>query len=235
MTLGLFISSVLAPALFWSGYLYYKDRFQPEPLLKFGSAYLAGIAAALVCLLALRLLPLIGVPDDPSALMETGGWPFLAHSLAVTGFVEELFKFLPFILIVVRYRCFDEKTDGIIYASAIALGFASFENMRALVLLSGWELYGRAFASPLTHTMFASIWGYLVGIARLKQKRLWGPSILGLILAATAHGVFNFLATSSKLRLGAALFILVIWIWQIRKLEKSPSTGKRSGPASPIK
>ncbi|NIO48972.1 MAG: PrsW family intramembrane metalloprotease, partial [Candidatus Aminicenantes bacterium] len=54
---------------------------------------------------------------------------FLFYSIGITGIVEEFFKFLPFIIVIARFKSFDEKIDGIIYASVIALGFASYENM----------------------------------------------------------------------------------------------------------
>jgi RsiW-degrading membrane proteinase PrsW (M82 family) len=223
------LSGIIAPALFWSGYLYYKDRYRPEPLLKFGSCYLLGLAAAGACLGAYRLLELAGAAIDPSALMETGGWKYLGYSITATGLVEELFKLLPFVLVAVRFRSFDEKTDGIIYASAIALGFASFENLRALSVLGGWELWGRAVASPLTHAVFASIWGYKVGLARIRKKPLWMPAALGLAMAAAAHGLFNFFTVSPELRLGAALGILGVWIWIIRVLEKAAPKRAQKG------
>ncbi len=226
MTLGIFLAGIFAPALFWTGYFYYKDRFQPEPLVKFGTAYLLGIASAGVCLGAYALLPLIGIPQDPSALMEAGGLRSLLYGVGVTGFLEESVKLLPFVLIVDRFRSFDERTDGIIYASAIALGFASFENFRFLSVLQGWELYGRAIASPLTHAAFASLWGYPIGLARIRGKSMAGGLVGGLALAALAHGLFNFLTVSPKLRLGAALVVLCIWVWIIWTLEKYDRAGK---------
>jgi RsiW-degrading membrane proteinase PrsW (M82 family) len=89
-----------------------------------------------------------------------------------------------------------------------------------MVYMEGFELFGRAFASPLTHTIFASIWGYTVGIARMRHKPLLSASLKGLALAAVAHGSFNFFTTSPALRIAASLLILVIWIWRIRVMEK---------------
>lgn len=231
MTVQILLAGIFAPALFWSGYLYYKDRFQPEPLMKFGTAYLLGLAAAAACLGLYALLPLVGIPNDPSALMETGGLDYFIYCLGITGALEESVKLIPFVLIVARFRSFDEKTDGIIYASALALGFASFENFRILAFLRGWELYGRAIASPLTHAVFASMWGYPVGLAKLRKKRMAGPAIFGLVAAASAHGLFNFFTVSPKLRLVAALLVLIIWIWQIRTLEIRKGAGKRGKTA----
>jgi RsiW-degrading membrane proteinase PrsW (M82 family) len=220
MPLWIIFAGILTPAIFWIAYFGFKDRLQPEPFLKIGTAYLLGIGSALVVVQVLRLLPLMGLPDDPSLLMESQRLGYLLYSICVTGPLEEFFKFLPFLVFVLNFRAFDEQIDGIIYASLIALGFASYENIQYLAYMDGLELFGRAFASPLTHTIFSSIWGYTVGTARLERKSLFWPSVLGIGLAAIFHGVFNFLTTSPVLRIGSSLLILVIWIWRIRTIEK---------------
>lgn len=224
MTFFLLLSGIIAPAIFWIGYFYYKDRFRPEPIRNLGISYLFGFAAAFLCFKFYGLLPYIGIPDDPSILMESPRIQFFFYSLGVIGLVEELFKLLPFLLVIFLFKAFDEKIDGIIYASMIALGFASFENLYYLVYMKGFELFGRAFASPLTHTIFASIWGYTIGSARIKNKSLLKALFIGLPIAAFFHGIFDFFTTSPALRVVAAVTILIIWIWRIRVLEKA---GKR--------
>ncbi len=216
----IYVSAIIAPALLWTVYFYYKDRFQPEPWRNLGLTYLLGLAAAFACLHFCQLFPYLGIPEDPSALMESHGWPFLVYSIGITGLVEELFKFFPFLLIVMRLKDFDERIDGIVYASVIALGFASYENSRYLVSMEGFELFGRAVASPLTHTIFSSIWGYTVGIARMHRHSLILPSLGGLTLAAVVHGMFNFLTTSPALRIASSLLILVIWLWRMQTMER---------------
>ncbi len=64
------------------------------------------------------------------------------------------------------------------------------------------------------------------GIGQAPKKGTRRPTILGLALAALAHGLFNFFTVSPKLRLGAALLVLIIWIWQIRNLEKRANADK---------
>ncbi len=221
MTVWIILSGIIAPAVFWSGYLYYKDRFQPEPIRNLGITYILGLITAYACMKFYGLLPLVGIPDDPSALMETQSLEYFFYSLGVIGLVEELFKFLPFLFIILRLKAFDETIDGIVYASTIALGFASFENIYYLKYLEGFELFGRAFASPLTHTIFSSIWGYTVGKARIEGKSLLKASLIGISIAALVHGVFDFLIISSTLRITASLIVLIIWIWRIRVMEKS--------------
>jgi RsiW-degrading membrane proteinase PrsW (M82 family) len=218
MTLTLIAAGIIAPALFWIGYFYYKDRFQPEPFLYIGISYILGFAAAYVCYRSYGLLPLVGLPEDPSLIMENNRQLFFVYSLGPVGLQEEFYKLLPF-FIVIRFKVFDEKIDGIIYASVIALGFASFENLHYLVYLHGFELLGRAIASPLTHTIYSSIWGYMVGRARIEKKPLWKPAILGLMIAALLHGIFDFLTTSAALRLLSTVVILAVWVWRICVIE----------------
>lgn len=220
MTIWIILAGIIAPAVFWIGYFYYKDRFQPEPIRVLGITYILGLLAAFACLKFYGLLPLIGIPEDPSALIEGQRLQFFLYSLGVIGLIEELFKLLPFSLIVLRLRAFDEKIDGIIYASIVAIGFASFENIYYLSFLEGFELFGRAFASPLSHTIFSSIWGYTVGKARIQGKPLLPPALIGLAISALVHGIFDFFTTSPSLRIAAASTILILWIWRIKVLEK---------------
>jgi RsiW-degrading membrane proteinase PrsW (M82 family) len=220
MSIWIILSGIIAPAIFWIGYLYFKDRVQPEPFRTTGATYILGIFSAIITIQIFKLLPLLGIPEDPSVLMDTNRVKFLLYSIGITGFIEEFCKFLPFFFIVLRFKFFDEEIDGIIYASIIALGFASYENSRYLVYMESLELFGRAFASPLTHAIFASIWGYTVGVAWLESRSVLKASALGIGLAALFHGLFNFLTTSPALRVGASILILIIWIWQIRLIER---------------
>jgi len=229
MSIWIILSGIIAPALFWLGYLYFKDRIQPEPFQTTGITYILGIFSAIIVIQIFKVLPLVGIPEDPSALMETNRLKFLFYSIGITGFIEEFCKFVLFFFIVLRFKFFDEEIDGIIYASIIALGFASYENARYLVYMEGLELFGRAFASPLTHAIFSSIWGYTVGIAWLESRSVLKASVLGIALASICHGLFNFLTTSPALRVGASILILIIWIWQIRLIERLRHKSKEAG------
>jgi RsiW-degrading membrane proteinase PrsW (M82 family) len=220
MSIWIILSGIIAPAIFWIGYLYFKDRVQPEPFRTTGITYILGIFSAILAIQTFKVLPILGIPEDPSALMDTNRLKFLLYSIGITGFIEEFCKFLPFFFIVLRFKFFDEEIDGIIYASIIALGFASYENSRYLVYMDGLELFGRAFASPLTHAIFSSIWGYAVGLASLKSSSVLKASLLGICLAALCHGLFNFLTTSPGLRVCASILILIIWVWQIHLIER---------------
>ena len=183
------VSGIIAPTILWFCYFYYKDRLQPEPIKNTAVAYVMGFGVAYVCFNFYGLLPYIGLPEDASILMENQDWRFLLYCLGPVGLVEEVFKFLPFALVILRFKSFDEKIDGIIYSSIIAIGFASFENVHYLAYMDGFAFYGRAIASPLTHTIFSSIWGYYLGVAYLEGKSIAKAGFIGLTLSSLLHGI----------------------------------------------
>ena len=218
MSIRLVLILIFAPAIFWIGYFYYHDRCKPEPLVLTAFTFLLGFLSGLLCIRFYDIvLPLAGIPFDPEALQGMN-LPFFGYCIVVVGLVEEIFKFLPF-LVIMRFSDFNEEIDGIFYASACALGFASYENVHYLPGLTGLALFGRAFASPLTHTIFASVWGYMVGRARLGKKKFASAVGKGVGLAALLHGLYDFLTYSPWLRLFSALLILAVWLWRIRTSE----------------
>jgi RsiW-degrading membrane proteinase PrsW (M82 family) len=228
-------AAILAPAAFWIGYFYYKDRFQPEPLPNLIFSFGLGFVFGFLCYEFYALLEGAGIlPQFLAVLRQSTRTQFFSYSVVFVGLVEETFKYLPFVLVVLRFRAFDEPIDGIVYAAALAIGFASFENLGYLPSMRGLAFLGRAVASPLTHTVFSSIWGYAVGRAWLAKRSILGPSIIGLSLAGLAHGLFNYLTFSHALRFLSALLVLVLWIWGIRTLEKrGGSPGAPRAPAGP--
>lgn len=221
MSLWILFAAVFGPAVFWVGYLYYKDCFRREPVVNLIEAFGLGFLAGFLCWAFYGLLSGLGLQVDfRMAFLRGSRFDFLIYCIGIIGIVEEVFKLLPFLLILRRLKAFDEKIDGIIYASVLAVGFASFENLGYLADMKGWALVGRAFASPLTHAVFASIWGYLVGSATILGRPIWQAALRGLFLSALIHGLFDFLTVAPTRRLLSAFLILLVWIWQLRLLEK---------------
>lgn len=219
--------ALVAPALLWIGYIYVRDRLKPEPWQHVASAYLLGIGAAYLSLHLYRALELLGAPTEP----PEGQVGFLLYFLIVVGPTEELAKFLPFILVCTHWKEFDEVIDGFVYASAIALGFASYETFVHLPYMQGVELYGSAITLPLVHTVFASIWGLACGWAKAHSRSMILPGFLGLVVASLLHGIYDFLALSSLLTLGGAALILVLWVTRtaiLRRLHDQQGPGAGS-------
>lgn len=213
---------IAGPALFWGAYHWYRDRHRPEPPAFLLLSYGLGVAGGTLSGQGYLLLDSLGLHFNPHALAADNLSGLLIYAVFGIGLVEELAKFLPFWLIGIRHHHFDEPIDGIIYASFGALGFASHENLYYLSWMSGWEGLGRSIASPLVHVMFASIWGYAVGRAHCLNRPVLPAALAGLLLAALAHGVYDFFAIGlpAWAGIGAAGVVGVIWLWRMRLMRK---------------
>lgn len=216
-----FLAAIIAPALFWILYFYYKDRFQPEPMLDLGVSYLLGFLFAFLCYKFYFILQLWDIPFDISKYLNKPSSYLLVYLTMVTGIVEEFFKLVPFIFILKLFSDFDETLDSIVYSSVIAIGFASYENFLHLKYLSGIELYARAIASPLTHTIFSSIWGYYIYKALTTfGRRSYAFPVAAFIIASILHGLYDYFLFSPILRILSSILILAVWIWRIVVIEK---------------
>jgi RsiW-degrading membrane proteinase PrsW (M82 family) len=191
--LGL-LALAIAPALFVFLYIYKKDRYEPEPLHLLAWVFFLG---ALSCI--------------PAGLIELPFPEGVVGSAVVAPVVEETMKFLVVFLAVYRHPEFDEPMDGIVYATAAGLGFATLENI--LYVLEGGVVVGiiRAIASVPGHVVFACIWGFALGTAKFRpENERRGLILTGLAGAMLMHGIFNF--SLEVFEVLGLLFILVVMI-----------------------
>jgi RsiW-degrading membrane proteinase PrsW (M82 family) len=181
-------------SLAWLAFVRRFDRARPEPLwlvlVTFG---LGGAAVVPVSVVEWRLGEASAYTNPQ--LMTYGGqlsaFPiaFAVYVLTV-GLVEEGAKLFAAWAVARQRREFDEPVDGIIYASAAALGFAALENVRyfAAGRVAGGLVVTRAFMSAPAHFLFASIWGYALGQRLVDPRRRVWPFFLASVLA---HGLFD--------------------------------------------
>jgi RsiW-degrading membrane proteinase PrsW (M82 family) len=209
---------VILPVLFWAGYHYHKDRHLPEPVSHLALAFLLGVGSFYLGMFMYRALDFVNLRYDAYLLAETSLPGLFAYAILVIGVIEELAKMIPFLLVVIHFKEFDEPIDGIIYASFIALGFAAVENIQYLHFVTGLEAWARGFAGPVIHIVFASIWGYYIGKAYLCRRSLGLTILAALAFTAILHGIYDFvvIALPKPALPVAAFLILGIWLWRLR-------------------
>jgi RsiW-degrading membrane proteinase PrsW (M82 family) len=197
----------LAPGLFWLWFFYSQDVYEPEPLSLVAKMFFLGMVAAVIALFCENLV---------SALISG----VLFVTLAVPA-IEETIKFGMVIFFVYNDREFDEPMDGIVYATATALGFATLENVLYIIDLQtipSLFITGtvRAVLSVPGHALFAVFWGYALGIAKFRPPGKKSTVVAaGLILAIGVHGVFNYFLEQSYTGLALLLLILLPVVWWI--------------------
>ena len=219
---------VVLPIAFWVAYHLHVDRHIPEPAGHLVIAFVLGLVSFYLGLFLYSSLDTVNLRRDAFLLAETSLPALFAYCIFVIGPIEELAKMIPFLLVVLRFREFDEPIDGIIYASFIALGFAALENIGYLQYLSPAEAYARGFAGPVIHIVFASLWGYYIGRDYLCGRPLWTTVIAAGVITSLLHGMYDFIVIGlppSMLPIAASL-IVGLWIWRlflIRDLHSAPA------------
>lgn len=180
----------LTPGIFWLWMAYRWDKYQPEPKWLVIRTFLLGMAVVIPVALIEWLLGFAGSNTANAANVPLSNLAYQAFIIA--GLTEELAKFLVVYLSIYKNRHFDESTDGIVYASAAALGFASLENLFYMVSF-GWSVIAmRSILSTVAHLLFAVLWGYPLALRKIGRKGATGLVILGLVGAMLAHGLYDF-------------------------------------------
>ncbi len=130
---------IVVPVIFWAAYHYHKDRHLPEPPQNLLLCFALGLLAAGVSKAMYLGLEPLGLRYDAVALAAENVGGLLAYAVLAIGPIEETSKLLPFVMVVVWLKAFDEPLDGIIYASFIGLGYAFAENLYYLEFLQPIE------------------------------------------------------------------------------------------------
>ena len=206
----------MLPGLLWLLYFSTRDRYARESkrlvLQTYGLGILCAVPAAMLNGLALGLL---------GGLTPGSGNPFVIAiaCFLVIGPVEEGCKYLATRLFAYERPAFSTLMDGLTYSAAAALGFASIENV-SYVLSGGLAvIIPRAVSATLAHVLFASVWGYALGVDKFSQgdqrAQLWRR----LAIAATLHGLYDFLLlTQTVLAFGVVPLMIVMWFWLRRRV-----------------
>ena len=230
----------MIPGLIWLYVFYKTDRYEPEPkklvMMTFGLGILSIIPAFIGERLGEKIYPYLGSIEQAAAMPLgelTSPLPLFIGCFLVIGPCEELAKFLSVRLFIYRNREFDEPLDGIIYASAAALGFASLENVFYVVdfahgLHIRWGMLGvRSFLALPGHVIFAATWGYALGRKKFNPSYLVWPRLLA---AAGLHGLYDFLLMYPPTRPAIILFMTLM----VPVLMREIRTLRNESPFKPV-
>ena len=206
------ILAAVLPALVIVGYIVFRDKNRREPISQVWKGVRYGVGSALLALV-------VGAPFSVLAEMvpvldytETF-WGALYGSFFMAAVPEELAKLLMLYLLLRKNPYFDERMDGIVYAVAVGMGFAGFENI--LYLFENEEIWGtvgaiRALFSVPGHFCFAVFMGYYYSLAHFDKKNRQELNLfLMLAVPIVLHGVFDFLLMSLP-HLHPALIIMAV-------------------------
>jgi RsiW-degrading membrane proteinase PrsW (M82 family) len=180
----------LAPALILMMYVYFRDKYEKEPV----KLILKGILLGAVIIFPVGLIEnyIIGFGTGLAKIPKAAFDGFI-----VAGATEEAFKYFVVFILIWRNRNFNEKFDGIVYAVSVALGFAAIENLFYVFSNNSLQIgLLRAFTAVPGHAIFGVVMGFYLGMARfsINGKGKW------LLKAFTVpwllHGLYDFMIMS---------------------------------------
>ena len=220
------------PMFMFAALINWLDRYEKEPKLLLGAAFVWGVVIAGGGAFILNTAFGIGI----YVLTGSEGAAEFGTTSIVAPIIEEGLKGLAVLVVFLMFRNeFDSVLDGVVYAAVTAMGFAAIENVlyiyRNGYLESGWEglwtlVIIRVILVGWMHPFFTAFTGIGLAIARMSRnvlvKIIAVPT--GYAIAVTAHafhntfsgligGVEGFVAGTFVDYLGyAAMIVFIIWM-----------------------
>jgi RsiW-degrading membrane proteinase PrsW (M82 family) len=187
------------PMFMFAAFVNWLDRYEKEPKLLLGAAFVWGVVIAGGGAFILNTAFGIGI----YALTGSEGAAEFGTTSIVAPIIEEALKGLAVLVVFLLFRNeFDSVLDGIIYAAVTAMGFAAIENVlyiyRNGYLDGGWEGFWvlvviRVILVGWMHPFFTAFTGIGLAIARMTRnvlvKIIAVPT--GYAIAVTAHAFHN--------------------------------------------
>ncbi|NVB78026.1 MAG: PrsW family intramembrane metalloprotease [Kofleriaceae bacterium] len=170
------------------------DRKRPEPARTRRLVAFVGMLSVIPAI-GLEMLAMRTLGESVQPRMTYQGASF--HAFVVAAAIEEACKIMVVYWVVWRRPEFDERMDGIVYASRAGLGFALVENVLYLLQeatlggqLQTWIL--RAVLAVPGHAMWTGMIGAMAARRRFDGRGL--GLVGGYLLAVAFHGAYDLCA-----------------------------------------
>lgn len=215
--LPVYLTLAFAPGLFWLWFFARRNIYRPDPKRILAATFFLGMASTIPAgVLNTVFVDSEAVFDGSASLTSVAAGMFF-----LVGPVEEACKFLAVRLYAYRTKYFDEPMDGLVYAAAASLGFASLENLQYVIEFGPEVMIGRAPLSTLGHVVFGSAWGYALGMqARAGKERSTFVLAAGILAAAILHGAFNTLLFLGNFAYVLLFFGAGVW-WTLARFSRA--------------
>lgn len=189
-------TAAVAPGIALLIYFYLKDKYDTEPLHMVIKIFLVGFLIVLPILILQRGMQL-WLGDNS-----------FVYAFIISAGVEELVKWFVLYHMIYNHTEFDEPYDGIVYAAAVSLGFATIENVLFAFTshASVGSLLIRALLPVSGHAMFGVIMGYYFGKAKFSEgRRVTLYLLFSLAMPIFWHGIYDWALEN----------ITQYWLWYI--------------------
>jgi RsiW-degrading membrane proteinase PrsW (M82 family) len=205
----------LAPVFIIAGYIYFRDKYEREPIRLLLLALVVG---------ALTVIPIFLLESFLSSFsglfsgLTSAAW----DAFVVAAFSEELLKFTALYLLIWKSREFNDKLDGIVYAVFISLGFAAVENVMYVMGNGFGTGIMRAITAVPAHAIFGITMGFYFGMAKFYEKKRIQLKWKALIFPIILHGIYDFILFTGIEWLGIVFigFLVYLYISGLKRIKE---------------
>lgn len=189
MVVGLILAIV--PAILWLGLFYAQDRLEPEP-----HHYVVGLFILGALLGAAVQQPFLRnvLEVQRWSNLSTGGQ--LLSMIFVDGVLTAALVYIAVRFTVLPTAEFDERVDGIIYGTAVALGLGIAANLTYL-FEHGTVSIGvgtmQLIVTSLAYATFGALVGYFLGLIKPGGAPGWYAG-LGVLVTGIVHGLYLYVS-----------------------------------------
>jgi RsiW-degrading membrane proteinase PrsW (M82 family) len=218
-----------APVFIILLYIYYRDKYEKEPLSLLFKGLIAGMLIVLPVITIETFTGLILNPDGMTIMPSAFTSAFLIAALT-----EEGFKFIAVYILIWKNKEFNEEFDGIVYAVFVSLGFALVENFSYVYLNDNGYSVGlsRAFTAIPAHAVFGILMGYHLGLAKFDVRKRGIHLINAFVYPFVFHGIYDFILMSEHPLL-LSLFLPILGYMYFRANKRMRALSKIS-PFNPV-
>jgi len=208
------------PMLLFAGFINWLDRYEKEPKVLLGAAFVWGVLIAGGGAYIINTVLGLGV----YIMTGSEGATDFATASIIAPIVEESLKGLAVLVVFFLFRKeFDSVLDGVIYAGITALGFAAIENVLYIYekgyLESGWEglwtlVFIRVVLVGWQHPFYTAFTGIGLAIARMNRNVFIKimAVIGGFAIAVFTHAFHNTFGSLIGGIEGLAIGTFVDWV-----------------------
>lgn len=181
------LALAIAPGFAICLFIYFKDKYNREPLAMLILSFFLGI---------LSILPAIviqlALTKPVERIMGQGILYTAVFSYLIVALSEEGSKYLALRYGPYRRRAFDDPFDGIVYAVIVSMGFATLENIMYVTNHGIGTGILRMFLSVPAHATFGVLMGYHLGLAKFIPAQKKKYMFLAIFWPVLFHGTFDF-------------------------------------------
>lgn len=208
----------LAPIFIIATYIYFRDKYEKEPLS------LLLLTLILGCLVPIPVIVVESFLSNikPELLSnKISYFDAFYNAFLVAGLTEELFKFIVLFIVIWNNKNFNEKFDGIVYAVFISLGFAAVENVMYVDNFGESTGYVRALVSVPGHALFGITMGFYFGLAKFYVSKRKVLLLKAFFFPILLHGIFDFILMQGNYRVMGIFipFVIYLYIDGLRKVK----------------